>query len=279
MTSAVAAGSTAIGDRAAGAPDEVGGVRADDLHPAAHADDPASRRVFVTAIVRTSSSLKPASRNRSAISGQPVLDRRVEDLPEVGGPDRRSGPDRADRLEHALPGAPCRCSGVVKQRSSSAPRVGEPRLILQAEMSWDGELGVGDDDRLDARLHGGVDHREDLVAVEVAGGEHHAVARDDVEHRAGLGQQRALLVDHRDGLDVQRPGRAAPAAGASTRAAWRRARSRGRRVISLSESTVGSHTVRAPSRAAISTASGFMPADGAVERDRAEAPRRPGRRR
>ena len=30
-------------------------------------------------------------------------------------------------------------------------------------------------------------------------------------------------------------------------------------VISLSESTVGSHTVLAPSRAAISTASGFMP--------------------
>ena len=59
-------------DRAAGPPDEVRRVRADHLDPPAHhGASPASRRVFVTAIVITSSSLKPAARNWSAISARP----------------------------------------------------------------------------------------------------------------------------------------------------------------------------------------------------------------
>src|SRR5262249_49463522 len=76
-----AAGARAQGDRAAGPPDEVGRMRADDEQLPAHercspatptaASTPASRRVFVTAIVRTSSAVKPASRWTSAIRASP----------------------------------------------------------------------------------------------------------------------------------------------------------------------------------------------------------------
>ena len=88
----------------------------------------------------------------------------------------------------------------------------------------------------------------------------------------GLGQQRALVVDDRAPARCRRPAVAQLVLRSASTPARLRA---GRELaaassLSLTESTVGSHTIRAPSRAAISTASGFMPADGAVERDRAE---------
>ncbi len=57
------AGGGADRERAAGAPHEVGGVRADDQHPpGAHSGcAPATRRLLTTAITCTSSSLKPAA--------------------------------------------------------------------------------------------------------------------------------------------------------------------------------------------------------------------------
>src|SRR4029077_7327238 len=68
-----------LGDRAAGAPEEVGRVGADDLDAPAHAPArsraellaSAIHRVFCTAIVRTSASPKPASRKRSAMIARP----------------------------------------------------------------------------------------------------------------------------------------------------------------------------------------------------------------
>ena len=67
-----AAGAGRHGDGAAGPPDEVRRVRADDEQPAAHAAaTPASSREFDTVIVRISSSEKPPSSSRSANSARP----------------------------------------------------------------------------------------------------------------------------------------------------------------------------------------------------------------
>src|SRR6201999_950891 len=63
-----AAGAGGDGDPPAGAPDEVGGVRADDEQAPAH---PASRVLLTTVMVRISSSVKPASSRRSANSASP----------------------------------------------------------------------------------------------------------------------------------------------------------------------------------------------------------------
>jgi hypothetical protein len=62
---------------------------------------------------------------------------------------------------------------------------------------------VGDDDAPDARLGGGVDDREDLVARQVAGGEHEVVAGDGRDHLVRLGYEGAAAVDdrHRRGHD------------------------------------------------------------------------------
>src|SRR4029077_6341893 len=79
-----------LGDRAAGAPDEVGRMRADDLDPAAHA--PATLRVLVTAIVRTSSSVKPASRNMSAMIARPSSTGGLNTWPRSVAHVVRSGP-------------------------------------------------------------------------------------------------------------------------------------------------------------------------------------------
>ena len=83
------------------------------------------------------------------------------------------------------------------------------------------ELRMRHDDVTDARLDGGVDDGEDLVAPEVAGREHEAVPLDHGEHREQLRQRRAVLVDDRDrgGLD---PLLARARPGCAPRAASRR---------------------------------------------------------
>ena len=79
---------------------------------------------------------------------------------------------------------------------------------------------MGDDDLLDAGRHRRVDHREDLVAPQVARGEHHVVARDHPEHRVRLGEQPAGSSTTRTGRG-RTPPRAARARSAPTRAPWR----------------------------------------------------------
>ena len=56
------------------------------------------------------------------------------------------------------------------------------------------------DDVADAPFRGGFDEPEDLVPAEMTGTEDEAVARDDVEHLEGLGNQSSSVVDDRHGL-------------------------------------------------------------------------------
>ena len=115
-----------------------------------------------------------------------------------------------------------------------------------------------DDDLVDARLERGVDDGERLVAAEVAGREDEPVPRDARSTCARLGKELAVVPGHLHRLDPEpelaqllleaRPLRNL-VAGLRLGAAGRLA----------DESTVGSQTMRAPSRAAISTASGFIP--------------------
>ena len=115
-----------------------------------------------------------------------------------------------------------------------------------------------DHDLPHALLERRVDDGEDLVAREVAGGEHEAVPRDRAEHRPRLGQHGAVGVDDRHRLELE-PRRAQLALQLHPDRHLRARRDRVSSPLSLTESTVGSQTVRAPSRAAISTATGFMP--------------------
>ncbi len=91
--------------------------------------------------------------------------------------------------------------GVVKQRSSRAPRSRERALVLDAEVLRR-ELGVGDHDVPHSCVDGGVDDGEDLIAREVAGGEDHPVAGDHRQYVTHRGEDAAVLVDDRDGLDL-----------------------------------------------------------------------------
>ena len=92
-----------------------------------------------------------------------------------------------------------------------------------------------------------------------AGGEDQPVARDRAEHRARLRQQLAVRRRSRAPARSRARARAARAGGSPTAAPCRRASARVRPAVSAGESTVGIQTMRAPSRAAISTASGFIP--------------------
>ena len=114
------------------------------------------------------------------------------------------GADRARRREELVPVALAGVGGGERALHQRAA-LGERRLVGGAD-ALGGELGVGDDDRLHARRDGRVDDGEDLVAREVAGGEHEVVARDDVDDLEQLRQRLAVCVDHRDGagLDARR---------------------------------------------------------------------------
>src|SRR5579875_4083837 len=101
-----AAGTGGHGDRTAGAPDEVGGVRSDHHQPplvaagprsfSAHQGSaPATRLELITAIVRTSCSVKPAASSRSttiaipsSTGGLKIWPRSVE-ITECSGPTAR----------------------------------------------------------------------------------------------------------------------------------------------------------------------------------------------
>ena len=71
---------------------------------------PGELRVFVTAIVWTSSSLKPAVEEPIGDQRHAVLDRRVEYLPEIGGQTVFSGPAARMSADTVLPRSPCPCA-------------------------------------------------------------------------------------------------------------------------------------------------------------------------
>jgi len=91
------------------------------------------------------------------------------------------------------------------------------------------------------------------------GGQHEIVTGDPLQHRRRLRQHGPAVIDHRHGRDLDPllaqleleldPHRNPGAGRDPVSRSW----------DSLTESTVGSHTVRAPSRAATSTARAFIP--------------------
>src|SRR3954451_4399997 len=105
--------------------------------------------------------------------GEAVLHRRVVALAEVGGEHRVLRAASAcvgdQDVPLDLPGVR-RGEAALEQR----PLAGQRALVLRGERLR-GELGMGDDDVLDALLAGGVDDREDLVAAQMAGGQQHPV--------------------------------------------------------------------------------------------------------
>ena len=188
----VAAGAGADRDRAAGAPDEVGRVRADDEQPPAH---PASRALLTTVMVWISSSVKPMLEQPLREQRQPVLDRRVRRLPEVGREqvvlDARGPDPRREMLPRALAGVRRREAALEHRAARRQRDLIVDRQVLRRE------LRVRDDDVADAARERRVDDREDLVAAEVAGREHELMARDDADHVEQRRQRRAGVVEHR----------------------------------------------------------------------------------
>ena len=89
--------------------------------------------------------------------------------------------------------------------------------------------------------------------------EHEAVPRDRAQDVARLGQHPSLVVRHVDGLDAEPELAQLVLEPRPLRAPCRRASGPSGPAVSAGESTVGIQTMRAPSRAAISTASAFIP--------------------
>ena len=202
-----------------------------------------------TAIVRTSCSEKPASSRRSAISASPSSTGGFATWPRS--------------VESTL------CSGPVARIASNVashetlPRVDRREAPLehraarrQLALLVDGNslrriVGMRDHHVGDAGGERRVDGVVDLGAAEVARREDELVPRDHVEH------PRETVLRHRH--------RRAPDTGRRRTPSWI-ARHTGcfagfgpSSLASFSESTVGSQTIRAPSRAAISTACAFSP--------------------
>ena len=188
---------------------------------------------------------------------QTVLDRRVEDLTQVGGEHVVLDAGGAHAVEDVLPGD---LAGVGRREAAleQGAALGEVGLLLERQVLRR-ELGVGDDDVPHARGERGVDDREDLVAGEVAGGEHQLVAGRDLEDAAHGRQQLAVGVDHRHRLRLDRRLRAAETSNFIHTGIGAPGANAVDLLDLVDELTVGIQTVRAPSRAAISTASALMP--------------------
>ena len=188
---------------------------------------------------------------------QAVLDRRIVRVAAVAREERPLDPDRAHAFEHVLPrrlAAVRRRQAALEQRSRDRRARPDPRSRSSGR-----ELGVGDDDVLHALLERAVDHGERVVPAEVPGGQDQVVARDRAQARRAS----------RAGGSRRRPSpRPARRSSPSSRSScWRLAQSGTlspgfgsvRPAVSAGESTVGIQTIRAPSRAAISTATAFIP--------------------
>ena len=200
----------------------------------------------------------PAASKRSANSASPSSTGGLAGCPRSVDSRLRSGAGRADRRRPRAPRRTCRCAGVVKQRSSSAPRSASADLVGDREVLA-GELGVGDDDVAHARAR--APRRRPRRSRRGRGGRSRARARGGRRPRSPSCSAATARRRRRPPPPARprRRARAAPAGSAPTAAPWRPAVGRDRARASLTASTVGSQTIRAPSRAAISTASGFSP--------------------
>ena len=80
-----------------------------------------------------------------------------------------------------------RLAGVRRREAAFEQRAALRQLQLVVDRKpLRGELRMGDDDVAHAGRGRRVDEHEDLVAREMPGGEHHAVARDHGEHLVSL---------------------------------------------------------------------------------------------
>ena len=261
MTLAVAAGGVVDRDGAAGAPDEVGRVRADHHQPASLASAPPREPAGVDDGHRVHLVLVEARRRAAGRhQRQPVLDRRVR-RPGRGrwrAPSARR-PSPGSPRSIALPGD---LAGVRRREAALEQRAarGQRELVLDARGSATGNP-VGDHDLahalLDARRRRPRRSRRGTRWPVASTSPCRAIAREHVARlRAALRRPRRPPAPARSRRRAARRSRCS-----STQTGSLRAR-RERRVsspLSFTESTVGNQTVRAPSRAAISTATGFIP--------------------
>ena len=165
------------GDRARGTPDEVGGMRADDEGSPRHR--PASS-YLTTAIVRTSSSEKPASSRRSAIRASPSSTGGFATWPRSVERTLCSGP--VARIASNVASHETFPVWIgAKQRSSIGSALGELALLVDRD-SLCRIVRVGHDHAGDAGGESRVDDAVDLGPAEVPRREHEVVACDDVEH-------------------------------------------------------------------------------------------------
>ena len=211
--------------------------------------------MFFTAIVCTSSSLKPASSSLSTIRASPSSTAGLNDWPRSVESTECSGPVARMFSSHVSHDTLPVC-GVVKQRSSSAPFSASARWS-SGPIDCDGNSGwvitivrtpastaASTTVKISSRLRWPVASTRSCRAirsstVRVSG------STPPFPSTTGTGSI-SIPCSRRSSWTFTHTGTLAPG-GAS------------RSCASFSESTVGNHTMRAPSRAAISTASGFMP--------------------
>ena len=224
--------------------------------------------MLTTAIVRTSCSVKPGLEQAVGHQGEPVLDRRVRRLAEIGrehvvlaarsrGSPRRSPPRRPCRYGSARSNA--RASHRAR-RARAARRSGRP-----ASDSRDGSRRPG-------RRRRRAPRRRPRGSRRARGGRWRA--------RAGGGRRPRARVR---GRAVSRTGPVATPAAANSSWILRQtgclAGFGPSSLASFSASTVGSQTMRAPPRAAISTAWAFSPPTPALSAIAPSASNRRARRR
>src|SRR3954451_8232081 len=188
--------------------------------------------------------------------GQPVLDRRVEDLPEVAAPHGVLYTGSARGREHVVPAALARVRR--RERALHQRALGGELALLGRAHALRRELGVGHHDRLHAGSNGGIDDDGDLGPRQVSRREHDVMPGDHVSivRQFGTAPPPALT-----------PGTGPGCTPASRRSSSKRTQTgtlpsgsaSSTSPNSFSELTVGSHTIRAPWRAATSTAVAFRP--------------------
>ena len=217
---------------------------------------PASRRDCPTTISWISSSPNPAPSRWSAQSASPSS--------TSGYPGCRSRWRESVRPSVArTPSKTCSkvvlpLCGVLRQRSSRQP-FSARATCSSIERFCAGNSGCVTTIVSTPSSSGAVDDREDVLAAEVPGGEDQPVARDRAEHRPRLREQRAVVAARPHGLDRETEAAQLVLELGPERHLRRPASARSGPPSRARASTVGSQTMRAPSRAAISTASAFIP--------------------
>ena len=200
--------------------------------------------------------VEPTAEQAVGPQREPVLDGRVVRVPAVAREERALDADRAHAVEDMLP------LGLPAQRRAQAalqeaPALCESALIIEREVLTR-ELRVRDDDLRDSLLTRTVDDGERVVASEVARGENQVIACDRPQHVSRLGQEPSVGIGdvHRVHAQSEASKLVLESCPLGNLVPVLRL---GLPAVSAGESTVGIQTIRAPSRAAISTARAFMP--------------------